>query len=363
MRILNILSDIFSKHIFKNNNETIVYKNTEPNSYVVDSRKGYTIYIELDENYIYFRNPNTINRNFCIKRPINLTDDIDSIKKIIEKTRIFHLLKIDYENLISKFYVSIFRLFGKGTKPIDPSDFRRIEFNSNYYSLINIETNIFFNNIYKININYKYFHEKNKRFYLFNDYLISYISFDNFLPMIDDVFKSRTKNDYSHLIDTNLLKTKTDIYELINTFKLSMLNIDSCPVFLYKYKGKKVLLGLQKTFMTNQENRHNKLNLTIENQKVKLSKGDLNPYDIDDSLYFVMYSISGKKINKEYFKASKSEVVKLITYVFKKIKRNRSLILKYPSNNLLKEMYELGIIEKNASITQEHIDIYYMIKI
>ena len=76
-----------------------------------------------------------------------------------------------------------------------------------------------------------------------------------------------------------------------------------------------------------------------------------------------MYSFPNGKLLKQRFVGHKDEIMRMKIDVFTKILNNVNIRLSYPAQEMLMEMLRLDIVEPHESLTQEHIELYEMLKI
>lgn len=361
MNLFKTILNIFrkTKNILLENNEPYLITDSEKDCFVIKSGRGYSVEVRLDDIYMYFKHEKG---NFCVKRPLE-SNNILAIEAFIKSSRIFHLEKSSFNSFMDRFYRGTFtslRLMELKKSPF-------IRFNNISYYEANIVTRPFLNDIYKVNLKYKKYTEKDENFYFVHGYFIQMQSLKNFL------FSTFVESERSALfrLKKNKINDELNSFESLVSNVIKRIDLDKVNVlffehenivFPFKLNGLNVLLGISKN-STDIKNVHSNKSVFIKKNHIEIINNTLSEDNIDTKFHFIMYSFPNGKLLKQRFVGHKDEIMRMKIDVFTKILNNVNIRLSYPAQEMLMEMLRLDIVEPHESLTQEHIELYEMLKI
>lgn len=358
----------------------------ELNNLIIFSPKGFKVNVFTDVDFVFFE----FNKyHFCIKKDSTVSD-WDSILKIINETKIFHLnlesineFFRNYGYKISEdFYVPIPSFLTKNK----PKKIYR-EFNNHRYYEIDVFTKKILKNVYKIKVINKTMIE-NSNVYFVQDWFFKISDLatfsknirvyeDFYLPKyFPDIAKEKRVYGVSNKV-SSIVNMITDIIDLESVKTLTSYGL---TFQIVKFNDSRALIGITEKHGTdpieihckkenhsskkiNKYSKFCKYYAVFENNELKLIHHSEKDLDVEFSKQrFVIYYFIGDKIVRDVLKTREADIERYQTFVFSNLNRKK-LFEKYPSSSILKELVENGIISRDQKPVIEDLNLLEMMKI
>lgn len=358
----------------------------ESNNLIIYSPKGFKINVFTDIDFAFFE----FNKyHFCMKKDSTLSN-WDSILKIINETKIFHL---NLES-INDFFIN----YGyKDSEDIYipipfflKKEFKKIyrTFKNQKYHEIDFLSKKILKDIYKIKINNKT--TKNKTIgYFIQDWFFKVSNLSNFSKsiMVSNNFsfpmflkKNSLNKNIDYGVSNKVSSIVNHITDVIDLESVKTLTSYGLTFSLVNFNNNKALIGITNktgydpvdlflkkdsdyTKKTNKKTKYFKYHVIFEDNQLKLIHHSEKEDAIEFSEYkFVIYYFIGNKIVRDVLKTREKDIERYQYFIFSNLNRDK-LFEKYPSTSILKELVDNGIISIDQKPVIEDLNLLEMMKI